>query len=718
MNFQLNKIKQHSSKLQLYSKIIKEEVDDDEKPKNEFDYILSLLQKPKKDRSKTDKLQIQSYLISHIDYFKTLSSQIDKDTFLKLISNINYHLYEKDARVMNYGEEGERFYIILRGSVTMYKPFPKEKLFSLREYVEYLVNVRDKEKNISKFNRIQDYNSKVNKYKLLSIDYDFTKMPESKKTPFLIEEEREIGNLYQGEIFGEMALIKNELTSSSVITDEKCDLLSIDKNDYSRIKDVEEQRINNKLVDFRNEFPLFKYWNNSKCFRLLSGFITEYYNKGDYIYKQNDIPDCIYFVKEGILEVYTDFSFSWYEAFIEYIHDNSTSLTNDVDNPILWKEDKIQKKMHKAYEEKSPFVLKKSNLDKIIISLNENKEYEDNLFNINNNKNSKNMSEEENNKLKLVKNLEKSEETAKKSLYKANIQKYCAPQIFGYLEALELKRRFCTVKCFSNEAVVLKFPFMEFLQLLPTDKKNQFFLQQRIFEEKKHLIEQLKNNALAKLNFMKLNNVKKKIMKIIDAKENMKGTMNQFRCTKYSNMKNLNINMNDTIYSSVNPVQLGIEKYENDKNLEIVNLKRKLENKKFYETNGLIMPNFKKTMIRLNKKKFEAIKNLYPQTTKRDGNTLKIKLTKRSFSNMNDNYLKFLETNKSTFYKTPSKLISSISMSDLTAKNYYNFESNNKFFKKIKEKKIINNDLTSRNKKILLPNIIAKGKTFFKDASH
>ena len=44
----------------------------------------------------------------------------------------------------------------------------------------------------------------------------------------------------------------------------------------SKIKDVEEQRINNKLVDFRNDFPIFKYWSNSKCFRLLSGFITFY----------------------------------------------------------------------------------------------------------------------------------------------------------------------------------------------------------------------------------------------------------------------------------------------------------------------------------------------------------------------------------------------------------------------------------------------------------
>ena len=48
----------------------------------------------------------------------------------------------------------------------MYKPFPKEISFTLHEYINYLVNVRDIENNQSKFNRIQDYNSKVNKLKL------------------------------------------------------------------------------------------------------------------------------------------------------------------------------------------------------------------------------------------------------------------------------------------------------------------------------------------------------------------------------------------------------------------------------------------------------------------------------------------------------------------------------------------------------------------------
>ena len=49
----------------------------------------------------------------------------------------------------------------------------------------------------------------------------------------------------------------------------------------------------------------------------------------------------------------------------------------------------------------------------------------------------------------------------------------------------------------------MKFPLLEFLQLIPTDKRNQFYLQQKLFEEKKFLIAQLKNTILTKLNFVK-----------------------------------------------------------------------------------------------------------------------------------------------------------------------------------------------------------------------
>jgi CRP-like cAMP-binding protein len=487
-----------------------------------------------------------------------------------------------------------------------------------------------------------------------------------------------------------VALIKNEPWNCSIITAEKCDLISIEKNDYSKIKDVENQRINSKLADFRNDFPIFKHWSNSKCFKLVNGLITEYYNKGDYIFKQNDIPNHIFFIKEGILEVYTEINFGWYEQFIDYIYDNTYSLINDMDNPMLWKEEKIQKKINRIYKEnKSPCILKKSNYDKIIISHKEKSEEENN----------NNLKEEQSKKMKLVEQLEKSEETAKKNLYRANIQKLVAPQIFGYLEVLDIKRRFCTVKCFSKNATILKFPFLEFIHLLPIDKKNQFFLQQSIFEEKKHLIEQLTKNAMAKLNFITLNNVKNKIIKHFDIKANMKGTTNQFRCKR--NL--INRNCSELLFRSTNLnlfAQSQFDKTENDKKYEIFNLKQRLNMKKYSEKqglNGLIVPNFKKTMIKLTKKKFEVIKSLYPQTTKRNNSMAKLQLKKNKIDN--NNYKKYFENNK-LLNKTPSKLLSSISMVDLTARNYYNFESNNKIVQKLKEK-----DYKNKNKKIILPNI-------------
>ena len=693
MNIQLNKNKLSSSKLQIDSKIKKDEDEKDNTPKIKYEALIDLLKKPKTELSKEDKIEIQNYLCSNYEYFKNLLNQIDKETFSKLISNINYESFDKNSRVMNYGEEGDKFYIILKGRVKMCKPFPKETSFSLHEYINYLLTVRDIENNIAKFNRIQDYNSKVNKLRLLYLDYDITKIPETEIQTFIIEEEREINFLNQGETFGEISLIKNEPINSSVITLEKCDMISIEKTDYSKIKDIEEQRINNKLVEFRKEFPIFKYWPNSKCYTLINSLIIEHYNKGDYIYKQNDIPNSIYFIKEGILEVYTNFYLAWYEQFIEYIYDSTTSLTNIMDNPSLWKEDILQKKINQIYkDQKNPFVIKKSRLDNIIVSHNENSENEeDNIFN-DNIKN--NLNEEDNKKLKLVNQLEKCEENDKNSLYKANIQKLVAPQMFGHLEAMELKRRFCNIKCLSNNAIVLKFPFIEFLQLLPNDDKNQFYLQQRIFEEKKILIEQLKNNTLAKLNFMKMNNYKKRIMNIIGVNRKKKGIGNQFRCTKYLE------NKNESLYKAYSSRLFG--KIEDNKKSEINKSKKNLINDNiFYQTNDLMRTSFKNTIIKLNKKNFEKINNLYPYKTKNKYKEGKITLNKRSFSNVNINYLGYSTRNKSYINNSPFKIMPSFSMSDSTARNYYNFDSNNNLIKRIKENK--------RNNKVLFPNINSKG---------
>ena len=208
----------------------------------------------------------------------------------------------------------------------------------------------------------------------------------------------------------------------------------------------------------------------SKCFRLLSVFITEEYKRNDYVYKQNDVPNGIYLIKEGVFEVFANYNFDWYEKFINYIHDTSISLINDIDNPMEWKEDKITKKLNDAYKGKtSPFIIIRDPIEKTILSNKSNKEI--------NNEN-----------IDIAHELESELLQNKKQFFKAIIQKLESPNIFGLLEVFELKHRICSIKCISQKGVVMRFPLLEFLQLIPTDKKNQFYLQQRIFNEKKTII--------------------------------------------------------------------------------------------------------------------------------------------------------------------------------------------------------------------------------------
>ena len=635
-----------------------------EKEKKELNEIIKILKIEKEKRIKTDILTIKDYLCPRITFFKNLLEQ-SEERLLKLIATLNYEVYKVNERIMNYGEEGNKCYALLKGKVGIYKPFPITKRMTLRDYVEYLVYVRESEKNVPKFERILNYNSKIDKIKLYSIDFDYTKIPQTNlNINIMVEEERELGKADPGIFFGEMALIKNEPRNASIIALEECTMISIDKIDYVKIvKDFEEQRLNKELTSFKQNYPIFRYWPPSKCFRLLSGFIKEEYDKDEHVYRQNDEPLGIYLIKEGIFEVYSNFNFNWYEKFIEYIHDTSFSLLNDLDNPMEWKEDRITKKLNDAYKHKSsPFIINKSSIEKVIVSNKE--ELEKNID--------------------IVKEIEGEITNKKNQIYKANIQILESPNFFGFLEIFELKHRISSIKCISNKGTLMRFPLLEFLQLIPTDKKNQFYLQERIFKEKKNIITQLKNTILAKLNFLKkgdtFNSVLSKkffnynkqniYINKLDFKKNFIESnltplkdlklfqdknsirkLNKSRSSVYYNLSQIEkkekiLSFNDCINSN------DYNKNNNEDN-ETNNNNNSFDNKKHNSKNGIIL-GFKKSVIKLTREKFEVIKWLFPkETIKKPSFPPSINI--KQINNSDKQYIKYLENNVEQS-KTPSKL--------------------------------------------------------------
>ena len=687
MKIKLKKINSKHKEISNYK--IKEEEYENNENFDDYEYLIKTLKKSKNTRTRRDQARINTYLCKNIDFFKNFAVHIEAETLQKITGLINYNHYPSEYKIYSFGDDVNRLYIILKGSIKIQKPVTVKKSMSLRNYVEYLVKIRDEEKDEIKFKRIQNYNKKVNRLKLIAIDYDYTKIPPAKEDNFIVEEEKEFNVLNEGNVFGEITLDKNEKRSETTITKEKCDIVSLDRTEFAKLRTIEEQKINNKLTGFKNDFPLFKYWNNLKLMSLIKGLITEKYEKGDYIYKQNDKPEYIYLIKEGTVEAFNYTKFHIYEEFIEYIHDNSNSLAKDMDDPLLWKEDKISQKIEKAYEqiEYMKNSLKKAKYD-------DEEELKERNIDL----------EMDESKQKLVDRMEKINDRIKNYAYKANIQKYSAPQIFGYLEAIELKRRLCSLQCVSKEAIISKIPIIDFLLLIPIENKNIFHMQTMLFDEKKQLLEQMKNNALAKLSFIKTNSLRNSIIKLYNSDKNIKGNNNQFRFTKTIKFRN------DPSFSFINSrrISKSIFKRINSKNSfseigdrtsikksEILKFKKRLENNKLENS---LFDQFKNTLIGLNKNKFEIIKKLYPKKVSNEFPKTNFGFTNRN--KHNNNYIKFLETNKK-FMQKNQKMSFNISMGDLTAKNY-SFDSKLNYFNK---RNISTNKSISSNEKFFLPSI-------------
>ena len=671
-----------------------------EEEKEAFKKVVKILKQDKEERTKDDNNLLKEYLSTHYKYFSDLLRQ-SEERFLKLIPVLKYESFKTNERIVNFGEEGDKCYVLLKGTVGIYKPFPITKRMTLKQYVEYLANIRDEEKNKVKFERILNYNSRIDKNQLYLIDFNPEKVPYfSSGLTIVLEEERELAIEKAGFSFGEMALIKNEPRNASIVALERCILISIEKGDYTKIvKDIEEQRLIRELASFKEKYPIFKFWPSSKCFPLMSGLITQEVARDEYVYKQNEFPTDVYLIKEGIYEVTTYFNFDTYERYIEYIHDTTHSLIPHIDNPLEWKEDEIARRIEVAFQKNlSPFVVNLELEDKVILSHKE----EDDLA-----------------KKDAAKNIEDELTKNKKYIFKSNIQKLYAPDIFGFVEALELKQRLTNIKCISPSGTLVKFPLREFLQLLPTDKRNNFYLQQRIYEEKKYLMAQLKNTAVAKLNFVK-----------IDIDKNLFITKNFFRPKpRKRNILEFKKKLNNVytldILNPVTSTSKQLIKSNSSINYNVSNISN---NSKLFsneastiheEINGLpvepyhkhsrniFINGFKSSIIALTKNKINAIKNLYPLEELRNKPSFISYNSIKEIDNSDDDYVRYLGNNMQ-YAKTPHRVgnhdLSRLGL--MTGKKYVSFEANQIINEINRKNKIMRNiTLEQKNNGLILPKV-------------
>jgi len=280
----------------------------------------------------------------------------------------------------------------------------------------------------------------------------------------------------------------------------------------------------------------------------------------------------------------------------------------------------------------------------------------------------------------------------------------------------------------------LKFPLLEFLQLLPTDKRNQFYMQQKLFEEKRHLIAQIKNNALTKIDFMK--NEKNKIVYIkkdfFRNNNNKPSNVIDFRKKfiehNLTPMRNIIIghefNSIPKLYKSKSSINYNTPKIKEKKLVSYKDHKNNdeysqnedstynsasYERKKPNSKNGIIL-GFKNSVIKLTKDKMEVIKGLFP--VEQQKRSFSPNLNIKQIDNSDNEYIKYLEDNI-LLGKSPS-IVRNVYMNELdgmAGKKFVNYEIKN-IINKIRQdaKKNKNSNSNGKNIDLILPKISSNRK--------
>lgn len=183
--------------------------------------------------------------------------------------------------VIHQGDPGDTFYIILQGSVNIYR-FDDDgpKLEPL---------VLDTVKEFSK------------------LDADPDKREELIAQSF----GNYVVTLVAGFDFGERALVTNEPRSATVMTITPTDLLVVDREVFSRTLKAAHERELQEKTDFINHCPLFSSWS-PRLKRLVSLNIERgRFSYDNVLYKQGSKADAVYFIWSGEIKLTMDPLLHW-----------------------------------------------------------------------------------------------------------------------------------------------------------------------------------------------------------------------------------------------------------------------------------------------------------------------------------------------------------------------------------------------------------------------
>ena len=444
-----------------------------------FEEIIELLSMKKFSRSSNQNNFISNYLCNKFDYFKNIKEKNEIEKLNKILAILQLEKYNINEKIINYGDDGDKFYLLLKGKVGIYEPFPKKVELTTKEYILELLKIKNNE--YLKFLRILKLNNNEIDEIFFQDERNFTNfsyIQTKKKRFFYLEDIKKINDFSDGFTFGETSLINNEHRKNTIIAESLCYLVSIDKLDYQKIiKDLEDMELKRSTDIFKNNYQFFYYFSKYRILKILNNMKNYTISKKEYLFKQFNLPfDGVYFIEEGSFEMTVNLNFEFFNDYIEFINEDNYSLLKNIQT---LKEEELKKYINDSIETNY------NNLN-LIFKKNQNKQlFTEKNINPYNIENSKILQQEDFDK----KNYELT----------VIVKKINAPDFIGFEECFDLKPRFSSIKCLSSENKVKKINLYDFIDIIAKDTKNLNYYEKNIIQKKMNLIQQIQKTAEFKL---------------------------------------------------------------------------------------------------------------------------------------------------------------------------------------------------------------------------
>ena len=262
-------------------------------------------------RSESDLYAIMDY-ISHVPYLKQLAPETSSTGFmLEICKALTIEIYQPGERIINFGEIGDKFYIILYGEAKTIIPDINSsrdlspthlKTILIRKSIIDEEEIRKKllleKDNVSKVKDFERPGIMIHKQNTIKFDTDYLKRIGN------ITDMKVVSKLGPGDSFGELALISEKPRAATIEAKEITVLAVLSKQDFMRVMSTEAEKKLQEKVAFLQKLPIFSGATKQSLQKLSYYFQPLNFTKNQIVYRDGMQADMIYFVESGEFQVY------------------------------------------------------------------------------------------------------------------------------------------------------------------------------------------------------------------------------------------------------------------------------------------------------------------------------------------------------------------------------------------------------------------------------